>query len=205
MERIVQHFKDKAVEFTYLHAGNSAAAIDLPELTYNMVRLGISMYGLYPSNEVNASAIELKPVLSLKTGVVHLKKLPPNSGISYGTIYHTKDEEQIATLPIGYADGFSRLLTQKAEALIHGHRVPVVGRICMDQCMINVSEVQQAKSGDEVVLIGEQGGQRITVEEVASMLNTINYEITCMLSHRVPRIYMREGRQVEAVNPLSRH
>jgi alanine racemase len=205
MERIVQHFKDKGVEFTYLHAGNSAAAIDLPELTYNMVRLGISMYGLYPSNEVNASAIELKPVLSLKTGVVHLKTLPPDSGISYGTIYHTKDDEQIATLPIGYADGYSRMLTQKAEALIHGHRVPVVGRICMDQCMIRVSEVQQAKPGDEVVLIGEQGGQRISVEEVASMLNTINYEITCMISHRVPRIYMREGRQVEAVNPLSRH
>jgi alanine racemase len=205
MERIVQHFKEKGVEFTYLHAGNSAAAIDLPELTYNMVRLGISMYGLYPSNEVNTSAIELKPVLSLKTGVVHLKTLPPNSGISYGTIYHTKDEEQIATLPIGYADGYSRMLSQKAEALIHGHRVPVVGRICMDQCMIRVSDVQQAKAGDEVVLIGEQGGQRITVEEVASMLNTINYEITCMISHRVPRIYMREGNQVEAVKPLLRH
>jgi alanine racemase len=97
------------------------------------------------------------------------------------------------------------LAMQKAEALIHGHRVPVVGRICMDQCMIRVSDAQQAKPGDEVVLIGEQGGQRITVEEVAGMLDTINYEVTCMISHRVPRIYMRGGKQTEAVNPLSRH
>jgi alanine racemase len=204
-ERIVLYFKEKRVEFAYLHAGNSAAAIDLPELTCNMVRLGIAMYGLYPSDEVNVSAIDLKPVLSLKTGVVHMKTLPPGSGVSYGSIYHTQREEQIATLPIGYADGYSRMLTQKAEAIIHGHKVPIIGKICMDQCMIQVSEVEQVLLDDEVVLIGEQEGQTITVEDVAAWLGTVNYEITCMISHRVPRIYMRDGKRVAVINSLSKH
>lgn len=204
-ERIVEHFKKKQIEFPYLHAGNSASAIDLPELTYNMVRLGISMYGMYPSEEVNRQKIELKPVLSLKTGIVHLKTLPPNSGISYGTIYFTKQEERIATLPIGYADGYSRMLSLKAEALVRGKKVPVVGRICMDQCMINVTDVPDIAASDEVVLIGEQGGERITVEDVAKQLGTVNYEVTCMISHRVARVYVRGGQKVDAINPLMRH
>ncbi|MBD0379713.1 alanine racemase [Paenibacillus sedimenti] len=204
-ERIVEYFKRKEIKFPYIHAGNSAAAIDLPNLTYSMVRLGISMYGLYPSEEVNKQKIELKPVLSLKTGIVHLKTLPPNSGVSYGTIYFTKSEEKIATLPIGYADGFSRMLSTKAEALIRGQRVPIVGRICMDQCMANVSEVPDVQAGDEVVLIGEQDGERITVEDVARLLGTINYEVTCMISHRVAKVYIRNGIREDAINPLMRH
>ncbi|MGO4271321.1 alanine racemase, partial [Paenibacillus sp. TAF58] len=189
-ERIVSYFTDKGVAFPYIHAGNSAAAIDLPGLTYSMVRLGISMYGLYPSEDVDQTKIELKPVLSLKTGIVHLKTLPPGSGVSYGTIYHTKGDEQIGTLPIGYADGYSRMLSCKAEVLVRGKRVPIVGKICMDQCMINVSDVPDVQSLDEVVVIGEQGGERITVEDVAHQLGTVNYEIICMISHRVARVYV---------------
>lgn len=204
-ERIVEHFKQKEIEFAYLHAGNSAGAIDLPELTYNLVRLGISMYGLYPSEEVNRQKIDLKPVLSLKTGIVHLKTLPPGSGISYGTIYHTKTDEKIATLPIGYADGYSRMLSRKAEVLIRGQRVPVVGRICMDQCMANVTGVPDANISDEVVLIGEQQGERISAEDVANLLGTVNYEVTCMISHRVARVYVRGGVREDAINPLMRH
>ena len=203
--RIIEHFRAQGVEFACLHAGNSATAIDLPELTCNMVRLGISLYGLYPSEEVNAQRIELQPVLSLKTGIVHLKTLPPQSGVSYGTIYHTKREERIATLPIGYADGFSRMLTGKAEVLIRGHKASIVGRICMDQCMIDVTDVPEVERSDEVVLIGEQGGLRITAEEVAHQLGTINYEVTCMISHRVARVYVRNGRRDDAINPLMRH
>lgn len=203
--RVVRHFEQKGTPFRYIHAGNSATAIDTPELTCNMVRLGISMYGLYPSEEVARERIELKPVLSLKTGIVHLKTLPPNSGVSYGTIYHTQGDEAIATLPIGYADGFSRLLTNQAHALIRGKRVPIVGRICMDQCMTNVTDVPDAEKGDEVVLIGEQGGERISAEEVAAQLGTINYEVTCMISHRVPRVYVRQGEPVQKINPLLRH
>lgn len=204
-ERIVSYFTDKGVTFPYIHAGNSAAAIDLPGLTYSMVRLGISMYGLYPSEDVDQSKIELKPVLSLKTGIVHLKTLPAGSGVSYGTIYHTKGEEQIGTLPIGYADGYSRMLTGKVDVLVRGKRVPIVGRICMDQCMINVSDVPDVQVLDEVVLIGEQGGERISVEDVARLLGTIPYEIICMISHRVARVYVRNGERVEALNPLMRH
>lgn len=204
-ERVVNHFAKQKVTFKYLHAGNSAAAIDLPELSYNMIRLGISMYGLYPSDEVNAQRIDLKPVLSLKTGVVHLKTLPPDSGVSYGTIYHTKQEEDIATLPIGYADGYSRMLSGKAEAIVHGRKVPLVGRICMDQCMINVTGIDNVEIGDEVVMIGEQDGVRITAEDLAEQLGTINYEIICMISHRVARVYIRDGCRVDAINPLMRH
>jgi alanine racemase len=203
-DRIVEYFREQGTEFTYIHAGNSAAAIDCPNLTYNMVRLGISMYGLYPSEEVNHQVIELEPVMSIKTGVVMVKSLPPGSGVSYGTIYRTSGEETIATLPIGYADGFSRMLTGKAQALVKGTRVPVVGRICMDQCMVNVTGVADIHNEEEVVILGRQGGERITAEEHAAWLGTIKYEITCMISHRVPRVYIRDGAVVSTVNPLMR-
>lgn len=205
-DRVVQYFARKKLGFRYIHAGNSATAIDSPKLTYNMVRLGISMFGLYPSEEVQQQRIVLEPVMSLKTGVVMLKELPQGSGISYGSIYHTKEEsEQIATLPVGYADGFSRMLTGKAQALIHGQKVAVVGTICMDQCMINVTDVKQVQLEDEVVLFGKQGEAVITAEELAAQLGTINYEVTCMISHRVPRVYLREGKLFNVVNLLQHH
>jgi alanine racemase len=205
-ERVVQYFAKKEIRFKYIHAGNSATAIDSPELTYNMVRLGISMYGLYPSEEVQKERIALQPVMSLKTGIVMLKKMAKNSAISYGSIYHTQVEsESIATLPIGYADGFSRMLTGKAQALIHGHKVPIVGTICMDQCMINVTGVANVQLEDEVVLFGKQGDAVITADELAAQLGTINYEITCMISYRVPRVYLREGQICNAVNLLQHH
>ncbi|MFE5323887.1 alanine racemase [Paenibacillus sp. NPDC056579] len=204
-DRVVKHFAEKGIQFAYVHAGNSAAAIDCPDLTYNMVRLGISMYGLYPSEEVNHQVIDLEPVLSIKTGVVMVKTVPADSGISYGTIYRTAGEETIATLPIGYADGFSRMLTGKAQALIKGTRMPIVGRICMDQCMMNVTGLTDIDNEEEVVILGKQGEDKITAEEHADWLGTINYEITCMISHRVPRVYIRDGRVVSTVNPLLRH
>jgi alanine racemase len=205
-DRVVQYFAQREKDFRYVHAGNSAAAIDTPELTYNMVRLGISMYGLYPSQEINRDTIELQPVMSLKTGIVMLKELPKGSGISYGSIYHTQqDAEQIATLPVGYADGYSRMLTGRAHALVHGHKAPIVGTICMDQCMINVTGLDNVGIEDEVVLFGRQGDAVITVEELAAQLGTINYEITCMISHRVPRIYVRDGKLVNVVNLLQHH
>jgi alanine racemase len=205
-DRVVQYFARKEVNFKFVHAGNSATAIDNPELTYNMVRLGISLYGLYPSEEVQQQKIDLQPVMSLKTGVVMLKEMPKGSGISYGSIYHTQMEsEKIATLPVGYADGFSRMLTGKAQAVIHGQKVPIVGTICMDQCMINVTGVDQVELEDEVLLLGRQGNAVITAEELAKQLGTINYEITCMISHRVPRVYIRDGKLFNAVNLLQHH
>ncbi|WP_442604519.1 alanine racemase [Paenibacillus sp. KN14-4R] len=201
-QEVVDHFEAKGITFPLLHAGNSATGIDVPELAHNMVRLGISMYGMYPSEEVNKEQIRLKPVLSLKTKIVHLQTLPPNSGVSYGSIYHTTDYERIATLPIGYADGYSRMLSTKVEALVGGERRPIIGRICMDQCMLQVDGVADVQMGDEVVLIGAQGNEMISVEEIAALLGTINYEVVCMFSQRIPRIYTRDGKEIKVINTL---
>lgn len=203
-DRIVEHFRKRGVEFRYVHTGNSAAGIDCPELSYNMVRLGISLYGLYPSEEVNRERVVLEPVMSVKTKMVHIKTLPPGSGISYGIAYRTQGEETIATLPIGYADGYSRLLSGHVQALVRGRRVPVVGRICMDQCMVNVTGIDKPTGDEEVVLLGRQQDEAITAEELASIMGTIHYEIPCMVSHRVPRVYIRNGKRVAVTNPLLR-
>lgn len=203
---VADALRDLGHTIPIIHTGNSAAAIDTPDLSYNMVRLGIALYGLYPSDEVNRAAVSLSPVMTLKTELVYVKKLPPHYGISYGSNYVTEEEEVIGTLPIGYADGYSRMLSGKAEVLIRGRRVPVVGNICMDQCMVSLKsfaqEAEQIKVGEEVVLIGQQSESCITADELASSLGTIPYELVCMIAHRVPRVYMREGIPVKQVNPL---
>lgn len=190
-----------------IHAANSAAGIDTPEWAGNMVRLGIGMYGLYP-DEVNKESIELRPVLSLKTRIVWTKTAPAGWGISYGSRYVTSKEETIGTLPIGYADGYSRMLTGKAHGLVRGVKAPILGTICMDQCMIALDDVRQAtggasfEQGEEVVLIGRQGEAEITAEDVAQQLGTINYEVTCMLAARVPRLYIEGGEVKKSHNGL---
>jgi alanine racemase len=138
---------------------------------------------------------------------VHVKTLAAGEGISYGTRYFTQEEESIGTLPIGYADGFSRMLSGQAEALVRGKRVPVLGTICMDQCMIRLNDAQAAgeseiEPGEEVILIGKQGAEWLSVEEVADKLGTLNYEVTCMLAARVPRLYLSNGEVISVVNPL---
>lgn len=205
---VVEYVRRSGLPISIVHAGNSAAGIDLPDQIGGMLRLGIGMYGLYPSDEVNREMMPLQPVMTLKTELVHVKRLAAGEGISYGTRYFTRREETIGTLPIGYADGFSRMLTGKAEALVRGKRVPVVGTICMDQCMIRLDDALQEGSpavepGEEVVLLGRQGDAVISAEEVAAKLGTINYEVTCMIAARVPRVYRRDGKVAAAVNPLA--
>jgi alanine racemase len=203
--RMVDYVRRAELPVSIIHAGNSAAGIDLPEYVGGMLRLGISMYGLYPSAEVNREAVPLEPVMTLKTRIVQVKTLGPGEGVSYGSRYVTRGEERIGTLPVGYADGFSRMLSGKAEVLLRGSRTPVVGAICMDQCMIRLDGVPGAETvepGEEVVLIGRQGDSVLTAEEVAAALGTINYEITCMVATRVPRVYRKQGRIVAVVNPL---
>lgn len=195
--RILQACEQLGAQFSLVHCGNSATAIDLPQYGFNMVRVGISLYGLYPSPEVSRTNVSLQPVMSLKTRIVHLKRVPAGTGISYGTTYRSAKEETIATLPIGYADGFNRLLSNRGSALVRGRRVPIVGRICMDQTMLALPEDLDANLGDEVVLYGRQGVEEIHVDEIAALLGTINYEITCMVSRRVPRVYTRNGQIVE--------
>jgi alanine racemase len=188
-EEMVGTLKSQGLLPERLHLANSAATIELPQAYYSMVRPGIILYGLYPSAEVDRSKLSLKPVLSLKTKVIYWKRVKAGTGISYGQKYHTPRDTTIVTLPVGYADGWSRMLSHKAEALIGGKRYPVVGTICMDQCMVDVGD-DPVEIGSEVVLIGSQGKECITADEIAARLGTINYEVTCMISDRVPRVYI---------------
>lgn len=177
-----------------IHASNSGASIDCPDMSYDMVRAGIAMYGCYPSDEVNRS-VKLKPAMSLHTKISHIKTVQTGEKMSYGCTFTALGEMRIATLPIGYADGFNRLLSNNGEVLIGGKRAKVVGRVCMDQTLVDVTHIEGAALGDEAVCIGRQGKEEITADEFAQKCGTINYEILCAISPRVPRLYRRdEGR-----------
>lgn len=184
----------------YIHCANSAATLRFPQSGFNAVRLGIAMYGLTPSEEIHdLIPFPLKEVFSLHTKIVHVKELPPGESISYGATYQTKNKEWIATLPIGYADGWIRKL-QGQVILVDGKEAPIVGRICMDQCMIRIPNYLPV--GTNVTLIGKQDGLFISVNDIARKLETINYEIPCIISKRVPRVYIKNGEVVDIRNDL---
>ncbi len=190
---VVQGLEAGGLSIPIHHVSNSAAIIDLPELNYNMVRAGIMLYGLYPSQDVIKDRVVLKPVMSLKACLSHVKTLESGSGISYGLKYVTQGQEEIATMPLGYADGYTRMLSGKGEVLFKGQLRPLTGRICMDQCMFDVTGLD-AKPGDVAVLFGEDGeGNVLPVVSLADKLGTINYEMVCMIDKRVPRVYVRSG------------
>jgi alanine racemase len=172
------------------HAANSAAVIDMPDSHLDMVRPGIATYGLYPSDEVNHRRVHLKPVMTLKSRIIHLKKVPAGFNISYGITFQTRNPTTIATVPVGYADGLNRLLSSRGHMLVHGHRIPIVGRICMDLTMLDVGSLSSVAIEDEVVVFGPQGRKAVTADELASTLNTINYEIVTSITARVPRVYL---------------
>jgi len=187
-EALLKALEAKMIKVPVRHAANSAAVLDFRRAFFTMVRPGLMLYGYNPLEE-GAPGAGLRPVLSLVTRIVFIKKVPSGVPISYGRTFTTKRESTIATLPIGYADGYSRGLSNKGEALVRGMRVPVVGRVCMDMCLIDVTDVPTAREGDDVVLIGSQGGERITADEIAAKIGTIAYEVLCDISNRVPRIY----------------
>lgn len=180
---------EKEIEIPLRHVSNSAAILDLPEMELDAVRPGIILYGHYPSDEVSKS-IPLRPAMSLKSKVIHVKSVEPGAYISYGRRFKTRRKSVIATVPIGYADGFTRMLTGKARVLIKGQFAPVVGTICMDQMMVDVTDVEGVRMGEEVVLFGMSGNSTLPVEEIADKLGTINYEVLCMVGKRVPRVYI---------------
>jgi len=189
-EKIVGHVINRGFALPYRHAANSIAAVNFKRSHLNLIRPGLIVYGMYPKKGFQRF-IDLKPVLSLKTRIVYLKKVPPGRSISYGRTYVTQSHTKIATLPIGYADGYGRILSNKAEVLVRGEKAPVVGKVTMDQTMINVGHIKNIKIGDEVVLIGKQGGNEITTERLARLAGTIPYEIVCSITDRVPRIYKK--------------
>lgn len=169
------------------HCSNSAAAINLSLANFDMVRLGIAMYGLYPSKYVKS--IPLKPALSLKSHITMVKTIREGTSVSYGATWTAPKDTVVATVPVGYADGYMRILSNRGSVLIHGKKAPIIGRICMDQLMADVSKISKVKQFDEVVLIGSQKNASISAEEVAELAETINYEIVCAVSERVPRVY----------------
>lgn len=181
--------KESGINPRIIHAANSAASILYPQSHYDALRPGIALYGLLPFDGAD-KLISLKPILSWKTRIVLIKELPKNSSISYLRTYITKRKSKIAVIPIGYADGYSRLFSNKTEVLVRGKRVKTVGIVTMDMTMLDVTDVKNVRVGDEVVIIGAQGKNRITAEELAKKIGTINYEIVCKIHPRVPRIYI---------------
>ena len=190
----VSKLEESGIYISIKHISNSASIIDFPEYNLDMVRPGIILYGYYPSGDVHKSEIDLKPALTLKGKISHIKTVAKDTGIGYGHIYSTSRESTIATIPIGYADGYSRMLSGKGFVYIKNKRVPIVGRICMDQLMIDVTDVENVKIGDEVVFFGTGNEYYPSVEEIASLLGTVNYELICMISRRIPRVYFKDNK-----------
>lgn len=181
------------VNFNIKHIANSGAIIDLPEFHYDAVRPGIILFGYYPSKEVKINNINLKPVLSLKANVTFVKTVNAGEYIGYGRTYKTDKETVIATIPIGYADGYSRALSNRGKVIIKGQYAPIIGRVCMDQCMVDVTNISGVENGDEVILLGEDNNIKISADDLAETIGTINYEVLCMISKRVPRVFLENS------------
>ncbi len=177
------------------HCANSGAIIDMPELQLDMARAGIILYGMMPSTEVGD--IDIRPAMSLKTHISYVKNVQSDTPIGYGRTYYTDKPSKIATVPIGYADGYSRAFSNKARVIVNGQYANVVGNVCMDQLMLDVTHIKDIKQGDEVIVMGSDGERSITAEELAALSNTINYEIVCNVGKRVPRVYIRSGKVIK--------
>ena len=187
-EKVIGAMKAIGIDPRYKHAANSIAVVDWKKSHLNLVRPGILFYGVYPKKSF-ARSFKLKPVMSLKTRIVHLKDAPPGRAISYGRTYITQKETKIATIPIGYADGYGRILSNKAKALVRGRFVRIAGIVTMDQTLLDVGHIKGVCIGDEVVLIGQQGRSEVSIERLAKLAGTIPYEILSAITDRVPRIY----------------
>ena len=187
-EKLLSQIEKNWIKIPIRHAANSIATVDFKRSHLNMVRPGLIVYGMYPKHTF-PRLIKLRPAMSLKTRIVYIKETPPGRSISYGRTHVTQKKTIIATLPIGYADGYGRNLSNRAEVLVRGHRARIVGKVTMDQAMIDVGHIKGAKLGDEVVLIGKQGREEIRTEKLARLAGTIAYEVVCSISNRVPRIY----------------
>ena len=192
-----EQMEKRGVEIPYYDCDNSAGIIDFPDMKHDLARAGISTYGMYPSEEVNQNAVDLKPVLSLVSHVIFVKTVEPGTSISYGGTFVAPEKMRVATIPVGYGDGYPRSLSNKGTVLIHGKRARILGRVCMDQFMVDVTDIPDVKFMDQAVLIGEDQGDRITVEELAGLSGRFNYEFVCCLGKRIPRVYTSGGKIVK--------
>ncbi len=189
--------KEAGLKIPLCHCSNSAGIIRMPEANMDAVRAGIILYGLYPSEEVEKEPVPLKPLMTLKSHIAYIKTLEPGVQISYGGTYTTQKETRVATIPVGYADGYARSLSNKGWVLIRGKKAPILGRVCMDQFMVDVTDIPEARELDEVMLLGKSQDQQITMEELGELSGRFNYEFACCISKRVPRIYFKGGKAIE--------
>lgn len=191
---IIEQLGSRGINIGIKHCSNSAAIIDMRDVNMNCVRAGIAMYGMYPSKEVDKAKVLLTPSMELKSHIIHLKEVDEGTGISYGATYVTKSRSKIATIPVGYGDGYRRSLSGKGYVLIRGHKAPILGRICMDQFMVDVTDIPDVCRGDVVTLLGKDGDIEITAEELAELAGgTFNYELVCDIGKRVPRVFYKDG------------
>ncbi len=184
-KEVIKQLENERISIPLIHAANSAAILDIPDSHYNMVRPGLILYGIFPSNYVSKN-IDLKQAMSLKTRIINLKKLDPGSVIGYGRTFEILQQTTVATLPVGYKDGFSRCFSSMGKVLVHGERVPIIGRVCMDRCFIDVTNLPDVKIGSEVILLGNQGNETISIESAAELIGTIPYEVVCNLGTKTP-------------------
>lgn len=192
--KMVNALEKDGVDLGIRHISNSAGIMEAPEVQMDMVRNGICLYGLYPSEEVQKERLPLKPAMELKAYVSYVKTLEPGVEIGYGGTYTTTKKTRVATIPVGYADGYSRCLSGKGSVLIHGKKAPILGRVCMDQFMVDVTEIPDVAFMDEVILIGRDQEEQIQVEDLAELSGRFNYEFVCCLSKRIPRVYLKNGK-----------
>ena len=199
-EWMTQRLEEEEVTFPYVHASNSAGIIDVRRADYNLVRAGIAIYGLYPSEEVDKEKVQLKPALSLKSHIAFVKDIPAGTPVSYGGDFVSEHQMRIATIPIGYGDGYPRSLSDTGYVLIRGKKAPIIGRVCMDQFMVDVSDIPEVKFGDKVTLIGRDQEEYLPVEKLSELSGRFNYEFVCDLGKRIPRVYVQDGKVEEQVD-----
>ena len=197
---MVEQLKENGVTFEYEHSSNSAGIIDVKEANFDLVRAGISIYGLYPSEDVKKENVKLKPAMVLKSHVAFVKEIEPGTSVSYGGTFVAKEKMKIATIPVGYADGYPRNLSNNGYVLIRGKKAPIVGKVCMDQFMVDVTHIEGVCFGDRVTLIGQDGNETITVEELSELSGRFNYEFICDLGKRITRVYVKDGKVSEQVD-----
>lgn len=189
--------EEAGVDIPLHHCSNSAGIIRVPEANLSIVRAGITIYGIYPSSEVERDIVKLAPVMELKSHITYVKDVPAGAAISYGGTYVADKKKRVATIPVGYADGYPRRLSNKGWVLIHGKKAPILGRVCMDQFMADVTEIDNVKKGDEVTLLGRDGDEFISIEEMGDLCGRFSYEFACDISPRVPRVYIKDGKEAE--------
>lgn len=192
-----EQLEQRGVAVQHYSCDNSAGIIDFPDMKHDLVRAGISTYGMYPSEEVDKEAVKLRPALSLISHVSFVKDVEPGTAISYGGTFVAQEKMKVATIPVGYGDGYPRSLSNKGSVLIHGKRARILGRVCMDQFMVDVTEIPETKFMDRVMLVGSDGDDRISVEELSELSGRFNYEFVCCLGKRIPRVYRQGGEVFE--------